>query len=206
MGVYEKLIAVQEKLKAPKNQYNKFGKYYYRNAEDILEAVKPLCAEQKAVIFISDRPMFVDGRFYIEATAVFQDIESEGRVSVCAYAREDESKKGMDGSQITGATSSYARKYALNGLLCVDDGKDADSLPPDNDGEQSTKKPEFQRVDPLSDNKPLICENCGKPILTTRKKGEIFKTADEIIKFSREAFSSTLCYYCVQELLKHGDA
>lgn len=203
MSVYEKLIAVQERLRAPKSQYNSFGKYSYRNAEDILEAVKPLCAEQRAVIFISDRPVFIEGRFYIEATATFQDVDGDGCVSVSAYAREDESKKGMDGSQVTGAASSYARKYALNGLLCVDDNKDSDALPPETGDNGRQQNPNLQHIDPIQDGP--ICDRCGKPIQTMTKNGKVVKTADETIKFSKETFGNQFCYACVQYRLKNGD-
>lgn len=119
-----KLIAVQKALKAPKNQYNSFGKYHYRNCEDILEAVKPLLAEQGLLLTVGDEVIETQGRFYIKATATVTD----GKISVSntAYAREANDKKGMDESQITGSASSYARKYALNGLFLIDDVKDAD--------------------------------------------------------------------------------
>lgn len=127
MGVYEKLLAVQSKLKAPKNQYNKFGGFNYRSCEDILEAVKPILKEQGATLTISDEVVEVGGRIYVEATAVFRDTENELGVYSKAYARESDSKKGMDVSQLTGTASSYARKYALNGLFLIDDTKDADT-------------------------------------------------------------------------------
>lgn len=128
MNVYQKLITVQSKLKAPKSQYNSFGKYNYRNCEDILEALKPLLSEVGATVIISDSIEKVDNRFYVKATVMFIDTEAEGGTPIMAsaYAREEDSKKGMDGSQVTGATSSYARKYALNGLFAIDDTKDAD--------------------------------------------------------------------------------
>lgn len=126
MSVYEKLLDVQNELKAPKSQYNKFGNYNYRNCEDILEAVKPICKKHKAVVFLSDKLVMNGERYYIEATATFIDVETNETIEVTAYAREEESKKGMDGSQVTGASSSYARKYALNGLFDVDDTKDSD--------------------------------------------------------------------------------
>ena len=127
MNVYEKLLAVQTKLKAPKSQYNSFGKYNYRNCEDILEAVKPLCAEVKAVARLTDKIVMVGNRYYVEATAHFVDCEGDNaEIITTAYAREEEEKKGMDGSQVTGASSSYARKYALNGLFDIDDTKDVD--------------------------------------------------------------------------------
>lgn len=127
MGIYEKLLTIQQELKAPKGQYNSFGKYYYRSCEDILEAVKPLCIAQKAVLVLLDEITEIGGRVYVKATAKLIDTESSGSVTNTAFAREDESKKGMDGAQITGTASSYARKYALNGLFCIDDSKDADT-------------------------------------------------------------------------------
>ena len=126
MNVYEKLIAIQSELKAPKSQYNNFGKYSYRNCEDILEALKPLLKEHKSTIYISDEIVTVLERFYVKATVTFIDAETGEKITNTAYAREEESKKGMDGSQVTGASSSYARKYALNGMFAIDDTKDSD--------------------------------------------------------------------------------
>ena len=127
MKVYAKLLNVQIKLKAPKSNYNSFGGYKYRSCEDILNAVKPLCEEVKALIYLSDEMVLVGERYYIKATATFVDVDTGDTVSNNAYAREELAKKGMDGSQITGTASSYARKYALNGLLDIDDTKDADT-------------------------------------------------------------------------------
>lgn len=127
--LYKKLLAVQSELKCNKSQYNSFGKYHYRNAEDILEAVKPLLANVKATIIISDEIINIANRFYVKAKAIFVDTESGEHTEVVAYAREPENKKGLDESQITGSTSSYARKYALNGLLLIDDNKDSDYAP-----------------------------------------------------------------------------
>lgn len=125
--ITQKLATIQQKLKAPKGQYNSFGKYAYRNAEDILEAVKPLCAETGTVVLLSDEIMNIGNRFYVKATAALIDAETQTQLTVSAYAREEEEKKGMDGSQVTGASSSYARKYALNGLFAIDDTKDSDT-------------------------------------------------------------------------------
>lgn len=132
MNIYEKLSNIQNELKAPKGQFNKFGGYKYRSCEDILEAVKPICKKYKAVLVISDTLVNIGERYYIQATARLTDIEANKEsedtcISNTAYAREEESKKGMDGSQITGTASSYARKYALNGLFNIDDTKDADT-------------------------------------------------------------------------------
>ena len=126
-NVYTKLVEVQSKLKAPKSQFNKFGNYAYRNCEDILEALKPLLNEVKAIVNISDEIVLVGERYYVKATVKFIDAETGEVVEANAMAREEESKKGMDSSQLTGSTSSYARKYALNGLFAIDDTKDADT-------------------------------------------------------------------------------
>ena len=126
-NVYLKLVEVQNKLKAPKNQFNKFGNYAYRNCEDILEALKPILAEVKAVVNMSDEVVLVGERYYIKATVKFIDAETGEFVEASAMAREEENKKGMDSSQLTGSTSSYARKYALNGLFAIDDTKDSDT-------------------------------------------------------------------------------
>lgn len=117
------LTEIQKKLKAPKSNYNSFGKYNYRSCEDILEAVKPLLGDN--TLILSDEVVQIGDRIYVKATAVFRDGATETRVS--AFAREAESKKGMDESQVTGTASSYARKYALNGLFLIDDTKDADT-------------------------------------------------------------------------------
>ena len=127
MNVYEKLMTVQTKLRAPKGQYNNFGRYSYRSCEDILEALKPLLAEVGAIVNISDEVKLIGDRFYVEATASFIDVETGERMIAKASAREAETKKGMDDSQVTGSVSSYARKYALNGLFAIDDNKDSDA-------------------------------------------------------------------------------
>lgn len=127
MEFNEKLREVQTRIKAPKNLYNTFGNYRYRNAEGILEAVKPYLSEYNLCLTLSDEIVQVGERYYIKATATLYDGVGSGSVSVSAYAREAVSKKGMDDSQITGTASSYARKYALNGLFLLDDTKDADT-------------------------------------------------------------------------------
>lgn len=125
LSLQESLVAIQSKLKAPKNQYNSFGKYKYRSAEDILEAVKPLLAEHNVVLNMSDRIELIGTRYYLVCTA--KVIKGEEEIVSEGLAREDESKKGIDVAQVTGTSSSYARKYALNGLFCIDDAKDADT-------------------------------------------------------------------------------
>ena len=143
MKLHEKLLAIQTKLKAPKGQYNSFGKYSYRSVEDILEAVKPLNAEQGVLLTITDEIKEVGGRIYVVATATASDGTDELKVS--AFAREPENKKGMDDSQITGATSSYARKYALNGLYAIDDNKDADTDEHKQQQDNAPKKQQGQK-------------------------------------------------------------
>lgn len=128
MSIYEKLNAIQTSLKAPKTQNNEFGGYKYRSCEDILEAVKPLLASYKAVLLLSDELIQIGERYYIKAVATFADTESPELITVTASAREELTRKGMDSSQITGATSSYARKYALSGLFAIDDTRDADTM------------------------------------------------------------------------------
>lgn len=138
----KELIKIQAELKAPKGQYNNFGKYKYRSCEDITEAVKPLLTKNKCVLTINDEIMLVGDRYYIKATAILQN--GTETISVSAYAREPNSKKGMDEAQITGSTSSYARKYALNGLFAIDDTKDSDHT---NTGGGEDAKEEKEKVE-----------------------------------------------------------
>jgi hypothetical protein len=141
-NIYTKLRAIQCKLIAPKNQYNSFGKYHYRSCEDILEAVKPLLSEQGLTLRIHDEIVQMGNRYYVKAVVTITH-DFETFLESTAFAREEEDKKGMDGSQITGAASSYARKYALNGLFLIDDTKDADTL--DNTTKIPQKAPEPAR-------------------------------------------------------------
>ena len=127
MSIYTKLMNVQNELKVPKNNTNTFGNYKFRNAEDILEALKPLLKKHNATVIITDDVVMVGDRYYIKATVKFIDTETGEMIETSALAREEETKKGFDASQITGSTSSYARKYALNGLFAIDDTKDSDT-------------------------------------------------------------------------------
>lgn len=154
MNIYEKLLKAQVELKAPKGQYNSFGKYKYRSCEDILEALKPVLDKLKLTLFISDEIVEVGGSYktskkdevietvgrkYVKATITLVNIEKpDEQIKTSALAREEETKKGMDGSQITGASSSYARKYALNGMFMIDDTKDSDST--NTHGKEEAKK------------------------------------------------------------------
>lgn len=136
----KELIAIQSELKAPKSQFNKFGGYKYRKAEDILEAVKPLLAKQKCTLIITDDVVLIGNRIYVKATATIKNEKGECETTT-GWAREEETKKGMDGSQITGASSSYARKYALNGLFAIDDNADSDTT---NDGQHQAAQQQAQ--------------------------------------------------------------
>ncbi|EIQ0356621.1 ERF family protein [Escherichia coli] len=144
--LYKKLWTIQQTLNAPKNQRNNFGGYSYRSAEDILEAVKPLL--QNITLTLNDEIVLIGDRYYVKATATLSD--GEDAVCVTAYAREEESKRGMDASQLTGATSSYARKYALNGLFCIDDAKDPDT---DAYAKQTGQQPRQQKAPPKQQQK-----------------------------------------------------
>lgn len=159
MNVYEKLLKVQTELKAPKGQYNSFGKYKYRSCEDILEAVKPLLEKYKATLQLTDTLELIGDRYYIKAVARFIDTEKpmleddeisvENAIVNVAYAREDLDKKGMDGSQITGTASSYSRKYALNGLFLIDDTKDADTDEYKKQNEKMITKDQIKKINEL---------------------------------------------------------
>lgn len=142
----KELIAIQSELKAPKSQFNKFGGYKYRKAEDILEAVKPLLKKQKCTLTITDDIVMVGNRIYVKATATIKNEKGECETTT-GWAREEETKKGMDGSQITGASSSYARKYALNGLFAIDDNADSDTT---NDGQHQEAQQQTQAQHPTA--------------------------------------------------------
>lgn len=142
----KELIAIQSELKAPKSQFNKFGGYKYRKAEDILEAVKPLLAKQKCTLTITDDVVLIGNRIYVKATATIKNEKGEFETTT-GWAREEETKKGMDGSQITGASSSYARKYALNGLFAIDDNADSDAT---NDVQHQAAQQQTQTLHPTA--------------------------------------------------------
>lgn len=178
VNIYEKLQRIQQKLKAPKSQYNIFGKYYYRNCEDIQEAVKPLLEEVGVVLTISDDIVMVGDRFYVKATAAITDCDTGSSISNTAYAREDTEIKGMQVSQITGSASSYARKYALNGLLCIDDNKDADTNNKINEEQYSNIVEELRRTGIGLKN---ILSNYGLQTLQDMSKGQ-YDDAIKILK------------------------
>lgn len=168
-SIYQKLIEIQAELNVPKDSYNSFGKYNYRNCEDILEAAKPICKKHGLILLLSDTIELIGSRFYVKATATITD--GKETVSAQAFAREDEIKKGMDGSQITGAASSYARKYALGGLLAIDNNKDADT-------------DEYTLAASGGKPKAVVCPVCHKEIQgTTAKNGAYWSPADILSRY-----------------------
>lgn len=179
------LLAIQTELKAPKSQYNSFGKYNYRNCEDILETAKPLCNKYGAVLHLSDDLLLIGERYYVKATATLRLVsDPDSFLQATAYAREEAEKKGMDGSQVTGAASSYARKYALNGLLDIDDTKDSDTT---NTGDS---KPAAL---------PFKCECCGKEIAPYKDKAGRAITASKHANASKAKFGKVLCLECIKQ-------
>lgn len=172
MKIEQKLLVIQQKLNVPKGNYNSFGKYSYRSCEDILEAVKPLLAETKTVLTVTDDMVAMDGRFYIKATARLADTESDEVISNTAFARESEAKKGMEESQVTGSTSSYARKYALNGLFCIDDVKDADTR--DNREEDQKKRDEVAKQTIDSTKAESLRNRCKKMDVNVEKLCQMY--------------------------------
>ena len=169
--IYEKLLAVQNELKAPKDKRNNFGGYNYRSCESILEAVKPLLQEQGLMLTIKDEVVNIGDRYYVRATVLLDDISSNGEIAITALAREEEAKKGMDASQITGTASSYARKYALNGLFLIDDTKDADT-------------DEFHRTTQENGQKTNVATQPNQP--PAKKIALTQKIVDEKLKFILE--------------------
>lgn len=193
--IHAKLLNIQSELKAPKSQYNSFGKYYYRSCEDILEAVKPLCKKYSAVLLLSDKIVAIEGRHYIEATATLIDTANGETVQVTASARESEDKKGMDSAQVTGATSSYARKYALNGLFDIDDTKDADTDAYTNqqEGSKSRTRTTKQKAEPQKVEQPSIAKTTLKDIevLATEFAKSRDKQLIDVYKALQEKFNYT---------------
>ena len=174
---------VQFKLKAPKGQVNSFGHYNYRSCEDILEAVKPLLHEAGLALTLSDDVVAVGNRIYVKATATVTD--GTDSVRNTAFARESETKKGMDDSQITGTASSYARKYALNGLFCIDDTRDADT-------------DEYHRRTQPEQSQSIMCEHCGKPIKPLAKRDGGTMTPAEVARWTQREANMTLCGDCLK--------
>ena len=186
--ILAKLSAIQAALKAPKGQFNSYGGYKYRSCEDILEAVKPLLKEQGVTMTICDDIRLIGDRYYVTANITLFDTESGETYTNTAFAREEENKKGMDGSQITGTASSYARKYALNGLFLIDDTKDADT-------DEFTKQQKNAPEPP-----PVVCPMCGKELKPIKKRdGKVVQPAEILEK------CGGVCYDCYQTAKNGGD-
>lgn len=179
-----KLVKIQHELKAPKDQHNGFGGYNYRSLENILESVKPLLAEAGLSIIIGDDMVEVGGKVYVKATATISD----GKVSISntAYAREDESKKGMSDPQITGACSSYARKYAVQGLFAIDDSKDPDT-------ESYQRRPQSRQ------SQSITCELCHQPIKPMAKRGGGEMSPEAVAKWTRVKTGIAVCGDCYKQ-------
>lgn len=176
-----KLVKIQHDLKAPKDQRNNFGGYSYRSLENILESVKPLLAEAGLSIILSDDIVEVGGKAYVKATAIVSD--GKESISNTAFAREDDNRKGMSDPQITGACSSYARKYAVQGIFAIDDSKDPDTE-------------SYQRRQ--SEVKPIMCDHCGKPIKAERRRdGGVMAPAD-VARWTQREAHMTLCGECLK--------
>ena len=193
MTLKEKLLAIQTEIKAPKNLYNSFGGFKYRNAEAILETAKPILKSLMLCLVISDEVVEVAGRPYVKAIATLSGIDDKSNetLTATAYARIPDNKKGMDDAQLTGAASSYARKYALNGLFLLDDNKDADT--------DEYKTTTDRALEPEPTPEPtapavFICEDCGKPITAKGKA-----SAENIAASSRAKFGRQLCFNCGHE-------
>lgn len=187
MTINEKMIQIQAELKAPKDKKNSFGGYMYRSCESILEAVKPILKAVGCTLTISDDIVEVGGRVYVKARAVLTD--GEASVEAVAFAREPESKKGMDEPQVTGTASSYARKYALNGLFAIDDTKDADT--DEYQGRPEAKKPTTAKA-------ALVCENCGGEITQVMECGTQF-SARAVAEKTKKRFGHCLCWECASK-------
>ena len=213
-SIYAALAAVQIELKAPKGQFNNFGGYHYRSCEDILEAVKPILKAHDLALHLADEPAMVGERYYIKATATLADFTGQ-QISSTAYAREPLDKKGMDDSQITGTASSYARKYALNGLFCIDDTKDADTEEYQTaegrnpaGGNKPPKQSAPKRNAPAPKSQPVqeksfVCACCGKPLQPVTYKGRTVEPA-ETAASTKKKFGRILCWTCAQTQPKEG--
>lgn len=181
MNIYEKLLNIQHELKAPKNCRNTFGNYNYRSAEGILEALKPLCYKYRAVLRMTDEIEEKGGKVYVKAIAELIDVEVSNpsadtifAIGSQGWAQIPESKKGLDSAQLTGSTSSYARKYCLNALFCIDDQKDSDALPPDKDAEEVTPKSQ-ERLDAMENWRVFAGENGDVVLVKAKTKSGNFE-------------------------------
>lgn len=190
LSIHDKLVKIQSELRVPKNNYNKFSNFYYRSAEDIQEALKPLLAENGLTLLLSDEVVLVGSRYYIKATASLTD--GKETVATEAYAREEEVKKGMDGSQISGSSSSYSRKYALNGMFLIDDTKDADTR----DNKEEVKDEQKESIKKISKGDEVLASRLRIKIKNVILKEDLEKLKPEITEagkvLTKEQFESVI--------------
>ena len=198
MNIQEKLTTIQLELKAPKSKRNNFGNYNYRSCEDILEAVKPLLAANMCSLTLDDDVLCIGDRVYVKATATLTDHAEGATISTHAFAREAETKKGMDESQITGTASSYARKYALNGLFAIDDTKDADT-----DEYQGREAPrQTAKQEPKQTVKPFKCSVCGNDVVPVSFDGKNY-SARAIAEKTTKKMGRCMCWDCYMKAVQH---
>lgn len=197
MNIYEKLTTIQTELKAPKSRRNTFGNYNYRSCEDILEATKPLLAANLCSLTLDDEVISVGTRIYVKATATLTDHAEGTSVSTHAFAREAETKKGMDESQITGTASSYARKYALNGLFAIDDTKDADT-----DEYQNSQKQNNTRNTARTQT-GVKCSVCNKDVVPVSFDGKNY-SARAIAEQTMKKMGRCMCWDCYMKAAQNG--
>lgn len=195
--IIKKLMNVQQGLSVPKDMKNTFGNYNYRSCELILEKVKPLLKENELALTLSDEVVMIGDHNYIKATATLEDFEGNSK-SVSALARESMDKKGMDNSQMTGATSSYARKYALNGLFAIDDNKDADT---DEHKVEADAKSANVATKPAKVDEHYICEKCGKTLkpYVSKKTGNNVSIREHE-QLSLKAYKKVYCIDCIEKM------
>ena len=203
INIATKLVQIQRELKAPKGQYNSFGKYHYRSCEDITEAAKPICAKYNTALTLEDELVHIGERYYVKATARLTDAETGTSMFTNAFAREEESKKGTDAAQLTGATSSYARKYALSGLFALDDTKDSDFT---NTGDGEKKQSLGSQIASIGESSPYVCAECGKPFTAFTDKNGRSYTAQEVWESvrSRSADGIARCKECREKAGAHA--
>lgn len=197
MNIQEKLTTIQMELKAPKSKRNNFGNYNYRSCEDILEAVKPLLASNMCSLTLDDDVLCIGDRVYVKATATLTDHAEGATISTHAFAREAETKKGMDESQITGTASSYARKYALNGLFAIDDTKDADT-----DEYQGREAPrQAAKQEPKQTAKQFKCSVCGNDVVPVSFDGKNY-SARAIAEQTTKKMRQCMCWDCYMKAVQ----
>lgn len=196
MNIQEKLTTIQLDLKAPKSKRNNFGNYNYRSCEDILEAVKPLLAANMCSLTLDDDVLCIGDRVYVKATATLTDHAEGATISTHAFAREAETKKGMDESQITGTASSYARKYALNGLFAIDDTKDADT-----DEYQGREAPRQTAKQEPKQTKPFKCSVCGNDVVPISFDGKNY-SARAIAEQTTKKKGQCMCWDCYMKAVQ----